>query len=49
MLKLKKWQHRHNEIIKSLVSFFNKKSADFILKGGTALMLCYGLDRFYVR
>ena len=44
------WQERHGQVIadftKHLNNILNEKSNEFILKGGTALMLCYGLDRF---
>jgi len=47
---LEDWQAHHGEIIREFVSdlnkTLNKNSNEFILKGGTALMLCYGLDRF---
>ena len=36
----------HLKIISDLLTFINKNTNDFILKGGTALMFCYGLDRF---
>ena len=37
--------HRH--VIKTFLTELNSCGNDrFILKGGTALMLCYGLDRF---
>lgn len=40
------WQVRHAEVIKEFLKYLNENSDDFIFKGGTALMLCYGLDRF---
>jgi len=44
------WKVRHGEIIReftnSLNKIMNKSGNEFVLKGGTALMLCYGLDRF---
>lgn len=40
------WQKQHLSVIKDFLDFINTKSSEFILKGGTALMLCYGLDRF---
>ena len=50
MITLKGWKERHGQVIseftKHLNNLLNKKSNEFILKGGTALMLCYGLDRF---
>ncbi len=42
----KKWQRKHYEVLKEFVNYLNKRTGGFVLKGGTALMLCYGLDRF---
>lgn len=37
---------QHEEIIESVLEHLNEKNdSPFILKGGTALMTCYGLDR----
>lgn len=36
----------HGEIIKDFVLFLNSVSDRFVLKGGTSLVLCYGLTRF---
>ena len=36
----------HRKIIHEFLEFLNNKSDRFILKGGTALMMCYGLTRF---
>ena len=41
-----KWQDTHGQTIKFFLDFLNKKSDIFILKGGTALSTCYGLNRF---
>ena len=43
---MKNWRNRHGEIIVSFIKYLNEKTSDFILKGGTALYLCYALDRF---
>ena len=43
---MKDWRTQHGEVIASFVRFLNEKSNDYILKGGTALYLCYNLDRF---
>ena len=40
------WQVEHGKVIKSFLTFLNQKSNGFILKGGTSLLMCYGLDRF---
>jgi len=44
------WKARHGEVIREFMNniskTMNKNSNEFVLKGGTALMLCYGLDRF---
>ena len=37
---------RHKKTITDFLYFLNQYSADYILKGGTALMVCYKLDRF---
>jgi len=44
--KHKDWQTRHGEIIRSFIEYMNEQSVNYILKGGTALYVCYGLDRF---
>ena len=41
-----KWQVRHLEVMKSFLTFLYKSTTCFVLKGGTSLLLCYGLDRF---
>lgn len=43
---LKAWQSVHKNVIEDFLHFLNKRSGDYILKGGTALMMCYDLDRF---
>ena len=40
------WRERHGEVIAAFVRYLNAKTRNFILKGGTALYLCYRLDRF---
>lgn len=40
------WKMKHRGIMVLFLRFINNLSNDFILKGGTALMLCYSLDRF---
>lgn len=46
MSKYKKWKTRHGEVISSFLKYLNGITDNFILKGGAALMTCYGLDRF---
>jgi predicted nucleotidyltransferase component of viral defense system len=46
MAEYKEWQIKHSEVISSFLKHLNSQTDDFILKGGTALMACYGLDRF---
>ncbi len=41
-----KWRQRHKTVIVDLLNFINSNSENYILKGGTALMTCYDLDRF---
>jgi predicted nucleotidyltransferase component of viral defense system len=45
---MKDWEKNHGAIIDSFVDYLGKNSEDYILKGGTALYLCYDLDRFSV-
>lgn len=40
------WRHVHELETRSFLGFLNQQGAGYVLKGGTALMLCYGLDRF---
>lgn len=40
------WRVLHKEVIVDFLTFINKVDNRFVLKGGTALMLCYGLSRF---
>lgn len=42
----KSWQIKHSEIIYLFLTFLSSQTKDFILKGGTALHVCYELDRF---
>ncbi len=39
-------QKEHELVMKALCQGFHKKALPMVLKGGTALKLCYGLDRF---
>ena len=45
-MELAPWQQDHKEVIHQFLKQMNTVSSSFILKGGTALMECYGLDRF---
>ena len=40
------WCSIHGGIIKDFLLELNNVSKKYILKGGTSLMMCYGLDRF---
>lgn len=40
------WRPEHGKTIYAFLEYLNNKSEDFILKGGTALLTCYKLDRF---
>jgi predicted nucleotidyltransferase component of viral defense system len=40
------WRKQHGEVILSFMAHLNAKTDNFVLKGGTALYLCYNLDRF---
>ncbi len=39
-------QEIHYRTIKEFLAFINEKTENFVLKGGTALSVCYALDRF---
>ena len=39
-------QAEHLEVMTEICHSFNRKRLPMVLKGGTALKLCYGLDRF---
>jgi predicted nucleotidyltransferase component of viral defense system len=40
------WQLEHRKTIDSFLEYLNNNSDSYILKGGTALLTCYKLDRF---
>ncbi len=40
------WQEKHRCVIEEFLELLNEKSNQFVLKGGTALLCCYGLKRF---
>ena len=44
----KDWQTNHGNFIEAFLLFLNKQTDQFVLKGGTALSLCYGLDRLLI-
>ena len=39
-------KENHFSVICDFLDYLNNKTSDFILKGGTSLMVCYKLDRF---
>ncbi len=39
-------QEEHTAVMTAICRGFNQKNLPMVLKGGTALKLCYGLDRF---
>jgi len=43
---MKNWQEDHKRVMTSFLKILNQESDKFILKGGTALSMCYRLDRF---
>jgi predicted nucleotidyltransferase component of viral defense system len=43
---MRDWQIAHGKVIDAFLEYLNDKSNDFVLKGGTALLSCYNLDRF---
>lgn len=40
------WRKQHYEVIVDFLQSLNEVSQSYVLKGGTSLMLCYGLTRF---
>lgn len=40
------WRKPHYNAMLQFLEYLNERTHDFVLKGGTGLMLCYGLDRF---
>lgn len=40
------WKIAHEQVIKNFLHYLNDRTDNFVLKGGTALLVCYGLDRF---
>lgn len=40
------WKHKHKIVIDEVLQCINQHTDNYILKGETALMECYGLDRF---
>ena len=40
------WQIEHEKIICDFLKYLNSFSDEYVLKGGTALLTCYNLDRF---
>ena len=45
-MELKDWQKEHQAVISDFLKHLNASTSDFILKGGTSLMMCYNLDGF---
>lgn len=43
---MEEWKKEHGRVIDSFLEEMNKFSDRYVLKGGTALMKCYGLNRF---
>lgn len=39
-------KEQHYEVMYDLLKYINNQTPDFILKGGTSLLMCYGLQRF---
>jgi hypothetical protein len=42
---MSEWQQERAEVIASFLAYLNEKNSDYVLKGETALLMCYGLDR----
>ncbi len=45
-MKIRAWTSQHKNMIHDFLLYLNHRSKQYILKGGTALMMCYELDRF---
>jgi hypothetical protein len=43
---MRDWRVQHGQVIAAFSEYLNAKTDNFVLKGGTALYLCYNLDRF---
>ena len=39
------WRPKHKSVIEDFLNFLNSRTDNFVLKGGTGLMECYGLSR----
>ncbi len=48
MIALNDWQKQHKIIIHDFLSEMNSRTNSFVLKGGTALMECYGLSLIHI-
>lgn len=46
MINLQGWRSTHYNIIINFLTYLNSFNKRYVLKGGTALMLCYNLTRF---
>ena len=44
--KTKEWEKQHGDLMRGFLQHLNQNTDQFILKGGTALFMFYGLDRF---
>lgn len=40
------WRQLHGTVIRNFLLYLNSLTSAYVLKGGTALMCCYNLDRF---
>lgn len=45
-MELRDWRIGHYNIISEFLTYLNCKSKNYVLKGGTSLMMCYNLTRF---
>ena len=46
MLKTNGWREQHYSVLWNFLMHLNRHSNKYVLKGGTALMMCYNLTRF---
>lgn len=45
-MNIEKWQIEHRNVMYQYLQELNERTNSVVLKGGTSLMLCYGLNRF---
>lgn len=46
LMELEGWQDEHESVMKEFLKALNRKTDSLVLKGGTAIIACYGSPRF---